>query len=249
MKTLLPFLLIALLLSNNNEAQDLTAGAKRYFSGFTSSSQINDMLLRSLPTAEECSLVFTGNSADEYFKWISDMKSKGMDKQTEQVSYADVAISSFTTEDIIADKKNYAGGMSEVKDRLKPHVTFYQAKYLKNKGDQSGMEYNYFVNINGNWIFFPKPWRAFPNESSNNKSGGERKLRYLSATNGGLIGYFSDGTIASCPRCDLIKSNVENLSSASVTGTYDPTKMSKTMDYHTESDWAMWDYKWIKQPQ
>lgn len=39
----------------------------------------------------------------------------------------------------------------------------------------------------------------------------ERNLRFLFFANGGLIGYFSDGTIAGCPRCDLIKENITAL--------------------------------------
>lgn len=39
----------------------------------------------------------------------------------------------------------------------------------------------------------------------------ERNLRFLFFANGGLIGYFNDGTITGCPRCDLTSENITAL--------------------------------------
>lgn len=36
-----------------------------------------------------------------------------------------------------------------------------------------------------------------------------RQLQFLYFSNGGLIGYFDDGTIVGCPRCDLMNDNIE----------------------------------------
>lgn len=40
----------------------------------------------------------------------------------------------------------------------------------------------------------------------------KRKLKYLFFSNGGLLGYFNDGTVSGCSKCDVLKSNIEMLS-------------------------------------
>lgn len=44
-----------------------------------------------------------------------------------------------------------------------------------------------------------------------NKETQKRNLQFLFYANGGLIGYFDDGTITGCPRCDLITENITAL--------------------------------------
>lgn len=58
------------------------------------------------------------------------------------------------------------------------------------------------------------------NPATNTKKESVKKLRYLFFSNGGLVGYFDDGTVAGCPRCDLIKENVESLKKSKPFGTY-----------------------------
>ncbi|MBK8586838.1 MAG: hypothetical protein IPN88_15995 [Bacteroidetes bacterium] len=45
-------------------------------------------------------------------------------------------------------------------------------------------------------------------------------LKYLFYSNGGLRGYFDDGTITGCPKCDLTQENLNSLYSSQVIGTY-----------------------------
>lgn len=45
----------------------------------------------------------------------------------------------------------------------------------------------------------------------NKKMTQERNLRFLFYANGGLIGYFNDGTISGCTSCDLNKDNITSL--------------------------------------
>jgi hypothetical protein len=45
-------------------------------------------------------------------------------------------------------------------------------------------------------------------------------LRYLFFANGGIIGYFDNGTYVGCPRCDFCKSNIASMFNATPTGTY-----------------------------
>ncbi len=48
----------------------------------------------------------------------------------------------------------------------------------------------------------------------------KRKLQYLYHSNSGLIGYFSDGTVSGCPRCDLSSENMSYLLSAKPHSSY-----------------------------
>jgi len=80
-----------------------------------------------------------------------------------------------------------------------------------------------------------------------------KKIKYLSATNAGLIGYFDDGTIATCSRCDFFTSNVQSLYTMKPTGTWDENKTPGSFDEdqddpYLKSDWVLVDYKWIIKP-
>ncbi|WP_165748741.1 SH3 domain-containing protein [Cellulophaga sp. Z1A5H] len=46
----------------------------------------------------------------------------------------------------------------------------------------------------------------------------KKRLRYLYYSNGGLIGYFSDGTITGCARCDPDMSNISSMYTSQTTG-------------------------------
>ncbi|MCU0355484.1 MAG: hypothetical protein MUD08_17355 [Cytophagales bacterium] len=48
----------------------------------------------------------------------------------------------------------------------------------------------------------------------------EPKIKYLSATNGGLLAFLDNGNVTACPRCDLTGGNVKNLVSAKPDNTY-----------------------------
>lgn len=78
-----------------------------------------------------------------------------------------------------------------------------------------------------------------------------KKLRYLFYSNGGLRGYFDDGSITSCPQCDLIKANVNYLFSEDPFETYtieDGYLLINGVEKEypdSAQDWAMIDYKWI----
>lgn len=92
--------------------------------------------------------------------------------------------------------------------------------------------------------------RVGASESSTNK-----KLRYLFYANGGLRGYFDDGSITGCPKCDLIKDNVKSLYTAEPFETYTVEdgfllidgKEREYPNNNTDNgdEWAMIDYEWI----
>jgi hypothetical protein len=157
---------IAVLFASTSVAQDLSSNAKKYFGNYMHNSKLHEILVNSFPTQEEIKLIFKDNNAYTYFGWLIDYKSQMLKKPDSSNFYQSIRVESFTTEDVLADKENYAGGMAKIKDYLKPGITFYEINYLKAEGDHSGMAYKYFVNINGKWLFFPKPWKAFETTES-----------------------------------------------------------------------------------
>lgn len=84
----------------------------------------------------------------------------------------------------------------------------------------------------------------------------KRKMRFLFYSNGGLVGYFDDGTVSGCPKCNLIEENVKVLYSAKSYETYTVEDdgsllVGKTKrEYPSKkesglSGWAMIDYVWL----
>ncbi len=90
----------------------------------------------------------------------------------------------------------------------------------------------------------------------------KRKLRYVYYANGGVVGYFNDGTVSACPRCDFTKDAVAFLYKRKPHGTYKIGKncLIETYNGTSETDpftpreedatwgWAMVDYKWWEEP-
>lgn len=86
----------------------------------------------------------------------------------------------------------------------------------------------------------------------------KKKLRYLYYSNGGIRGYFDDGTVVGCPRCDLIESNVLNLYNEKPIGKYKVlddgslfvnNSEQEFPNYNEDNGWALIDYKWHEKPQ
>jgi hypothetical protein len=70
-------------------------------------------------------------------------------------------VDTFTTEDVLMHKGNYAGGMNGIADRLIEGVVFYKINFMRKTDDEYGYAYNYWIKIGERWVFFPKPWYAF----------------------------------------------------------------------------------------
>ncbi len=86
-----------------------------------------------------------------------------------------------------------------------------------------------------------------------------RKLRYLYFANGGLIGYFDEGTVTVCPGCELLQDNIKGVYQTRVIKKYTlQSDGSLLADDHERKypgkgsngfteGWAMVDYKcWLK---
>jgi len=145
------------LFGQNNSEQ-----AKTYFGKTLDSKAFLELCVKSLPTIDDCKLIFKGQNAYTYYGFITDLKSKFQEELKKPIEkFVDLKVESFTTEDVQSGKGNYAGGMAKIADKLQPAVTFYKIDLLREKDAEFGVAYKYWVNINGKWIFFPKPWTAF----------------------------------------------------------------------------------------
>ncbi|WP_034665311.1 hypothetical protein [Cellulophaga sp. E6(2014)] len=78
------------------------------------------------------------------------------------------------------------------------------------KGNWLGIE------INNDTVYAFGGYLAKDKEAKIYKS--TKRLKYLFYSNGGLIGYFSDGTITGCARCDPDLENISSMYSSQTTG-------------------------------
>lgn len=144
------------------KAQNYSEQAKLYFGKLIDSKQVVELCSKSFPTLEDCKLVFKGANAFTYFGYIEEIKSKMQEELQKPIEkYVEVRVESFSSEDVFANKGNYAGGMTGVSDKIQSSVLFYKIEFLKELGAEAGVAYKYWVNINGRWVFFPKPWAPF----------------------------------------------------------------------------------------
>jgi hypothetical protein len=72
----------------------------------------------------------------------------------------------------------------------------------------------------------------------------KRKLAYLYVANGGLIGYFNDGTVVGCPTCDLCRNNISSLYKMKVIKHWNLHKPDHFTSYHQDNGWVLVNYKW-----
>jgi hypothetical protein len=148
--------------SMTTNAQNYSDQAKIYFAKHLTSKSMIELIAKSLPTLDDCKLVFKGQNAYTYFGVMEEMKSKLSDElQKEDETFVDIGIETFSTQDIEQSKGNYAGGMKNIVDKLQTYVTFYKVELLREKGAEMGVAYKYWVNLNGRWVYFPKPYAAF----------------------------------------------------------------------------------------
>lgn len=155
-------LILMTLIAMSTKAQDQSEQAKTYFSGYLDSKSMAELLIKSLPTLEDCRLVFKGKDAETYFQAVEEMKAKqGTELSEESEAFADVKVESFSTRDIEQGNGNYAGGMEGIKDKLQSDAVFYKVSFLREKDAERGLAFKYWLHLNGRWVFFPKPYSVF----------------------------------------------------------------------------------------
>lgn len=81
----------------------------------------------------------------------------------------------------------------------------------------------------------------------------KKKLRYLYYANGGIRGYFEDGTIVGCPRCDFCRSNIMAMYNEKPLGTFKVQSNGSLLinnsekefpNYKDDNGWVLIDYVW-----
>jgi hypothetical protein len=68
-----------------------------------------------------------------------------------------------TTDELTAGApaaRYFPGGYKKITDKLALGHTVYRFKFVE-PGQDLGMAFDGLVHINGHWVIFPKPWRAF----------------------------------------------------------------------------------------
>jgi len=74
----------------------------------------------------------------------------------------DAFVRSGSAEDIAAwqgaPAEEFPGGWKDVGAHLEPGTTFWIGSFVK-PGEESGMRFDGFVHVNGQWRIVPKPWR------------------------------------------------------------------------------------------
>lgn len=159
-KIVFTFLLIISVSAFSQEKEEIAAFFDQYL---TTKSQL-EMIEKSIPTLEECKLVFKGDDAKVYHDAIQSVKTEieKMKKTIPNETFVKSTYEEFNSNDAIAGDKNSTYGMHRISKRLKPDIQYYMVSYLDQNGSQSRLSpYKFFVYLNGKWRFFPKPTIVF----------------------------------------------------------------------------------------
>lgn len=158
MKNLYRFLLLISFLipfDKSTHAQNYSEQGKLYFSNYLSTASMTDLISKSLPTLDDCKLIFKGKYAYTYYGMLEEAKielAKYLNQESK--SFEDLNLNAFSTQDIELGQAKYASGiLKENLGNLQPYVIFYELEFLKTKGDTAGSSYKYWVNVNGRWVF------------------------------------------------------------------------------------------------
>jgi hypothetical protein len=140
--------------------QNYKEQAAVFFNTFKKESTVQQYIINNLPTLEECKFVFKDNIADSFFAKITALRREVPDNMQlpDQSFEGGLKVTTFTSDDIIAERGEVNGGMLEIKEVFHPGVIFYKISFLKKKGDEHGLAFKYFVFINCRWIYFTKPY-------------------------------------------------------------------------------------------
>lgn len=112
------------------------------------------------PTSKDYDDVFVGDAATKVRDgaaalWATPVAIGPKEGQTE------LRLWSATTEELRAgtgESAEFPGGYAGMADKLEPGLTFYRFKFVP-PGADTGMAFDGLVHVNGQWRFFPKPWR------------------------------------------------------------------------------------------
>ncbi len=72
----------------------------------------------------------------------------------------------------------------------------------------------------------------------------KKELVYLYTANGGMVGYFSDGSVGGCPRCNFCRSNILAMFKEKPWRKWDLKKPDDFVSYEEDNGWVLINYKW-----
>ncbi len=109
-----------------------------------------------LPTLADCRAVFKAGGADLVYLYCKN----GIDplEADLQGQFVDLKTAHYTTAQLKASKEFLASNKRELRDHLLPDIRFYQVTYFE---PESQLSLRYFVKLDGRWVYFSNPWRAF----------------------------------------------------------------------------------------
>lgn len=160
MKPLTLILSLFLLVGTSLQAQVTNAEAEEYFGKFMDRAQQAVEFESIIATKKELKKIFSRKDAKRVAAFYEEQKKEERKDPGSKV-YAQVRIVNFSSEELKNGTEKAAGGMKKISPRVKPDVRFYQVTYYKRADAKLGLSYKYFCRVKGEWVFLPKPWRAF----------------------------------------------------------------------------------------
>ena len=157
-----PLTLIAvffLLVGSSLHAQVTNAEAESYFKQFMDRSQQAIEFSSIVATKKQLKKVFKRKDVKKVSAFYGEQMEEAKDPGSK--NYAQVRIVNFSSEELKEGTKKSTPGMNKIADRVKPGVIFYQVTYYKRPDAKLGLSYKYFIRVKDEWVFLPKPWRAF----------------------------------------------------------------------------------------
>lgn len=159
--SILLFFAIVLAQTNIDAQTDFpTKGeAEKHFAQFlhpTDDNSYLELLLSHQPTLKDCKAFFTDDYYIEAFKIMNMLF--GDETLIEDIQngrfkgYNYVKAYLYQTNNI-ADEGN--GRMAKLADKIRPNITYYKVKFVKEQSDTSGLSFLLFTYLNGRWVWFP----------------------------------------------------------------------------------------------
>jgi hypothetical protein len=94
-----------------------------------------------------------------------------------------------------------------------------------------------------------KTYKKVTKKISNKESKQKKELVYLYTSNGGMIGYYSDGSVVGCRGCDFIKSNLLEMLKEKPMEKWNLKKPNDFISYEEDNGWVLINYVWKEKPQ
>ena len=134
-----------------NEAAEFEQIALRGFAANKSA-----FLKPMLPSLADCRAVFKAGGADLVYLFCKN----GPDplESDLQGQFVDMQTAHYTTAQLRALPELLASNKRELREHLLPDIRFYEVTYL---APESQLSLRYFVRLDGRWVYFANPWRAF----------------------------------------------------------------------------------------